>query len=85
MKGLYITYSFILAFTVLVFAQRAIYWLCKWIEGKHIIKDVRPSNERYALIKCKLTNAKIHTVCWVLIDLIALYLHFDCVAQIFRG
>lgn len=85
MKGLYITYSFILAFTVLVFAQRAIFWACKRIGYTEALKRMRPSNERYAVINCKLTNAKIHTVCWILIDLMALFSYFDCLAQIFRG
>ena len=85
MKGLYITFSFLLAINAILFAQRAVYWACKWFEGKNILKDMRPSNERYALIKRKLTNAKIHTVCWIAIDFMALYAFFDCVMQIFRG
>ena len=85
MKGLYIFYSFILVANVLLFAQRALNWTCKALEGKRIIKHMRPSNTRYKAIYGLYTKAKTNAACWLLVDAVSICLFFDCMVQVFKG
>lgn len=85
MKVVYFIFAVGLAITFLAFAQRLYYWICKCIEGKQVIKHIRPSNRRYRANMALYKRAKIEAACWALNAFIIFYLYIDCVQHIFRG
>ena len=85
MKVVYYIASAGLAITVITFTQRLVYWACKCREGKALLKDMRPSNERYVAISRLYKKAKIEAVCWTINSIVSYIFFMDCVMQAFRG
>ena len=85
MKIVYSICAIGLAITVISFTQRLVYWICKCKEGKALLKDMRPSNERYGAISRLYKHAKIEAVCWTINSIVSYIIFMDCVMQIFRG
>ena len=85
MKVVYFIFAAGIALGCIAYTQRLIYWICKCIEGKRLIKTMRPSNSHYKRNYALYRNAKIQAVCWSTISIAAYLLFLDCIAQAFKG
>ena len=81
MKTAYFIFALLFMVDFVVFMQRLAYWIVTVLDGKYRLERL-PYGIKYDRVLKLYNRAKIHLVCWVVINFVTFCFYCDCVSQV---